>query len=164
MSNRSARVSVRMTPAWRKSASVTASLAASAPVWEAAARWPAALRPDLTATIGLRAASRLAMRPKRRGLPKDSRYSATTSVASSSSKASSRSFEEMSALLPVEANSETPSPRARAPSSTAIPSAPDCDAMATFPSGGRVAAKVASNTKSGRFTSRPRQFGPSSRT
>src|SRR3954468_3031915 len=54
-SNISSSVSVRITPDWRNSASTVTSLAASsAPVCEAAARAPAALRPDFTATIGLR--------------------------------------------------------------------------------------------------------------
>ncbi len=62
-----------MTPACRKSASTTASLSASAPVCEEAARAPARERPALTATIGLRRATRRAMRVKLPAEPKLSR-------------------------------------------------------------------------------------------
>ena len=72
-SKSSSSVPVRMTPAWRKRASTTVSLSASAPVWEDAARAPARERPALTATIGLRRATRRAMREKSPGLPKLSR-------------------------------------------------------------------------------------------
>ena len=73
-SNSSERVSVRITPACSKSASTVTSEAESiAPVWELLARPPAAERPLLTATIGLRGPIRRARREKLRGLPKDSR-------------------------------------------------------------------------------------------
>ena len=62
-----------MTPAWRKSASTTVSLSASAPVCDDAARAPARERPALTATIGLLRATRRAMRENLPGLPKLSR-------------------------------------------------------------------------------------------
>ncbi len=45
----------------------------------------------------------------------------------SSSHHSSRSFEDTSALFPIETNDESPSPRASARSSSARPSAPLCD-------------------------------------
>ena len=67
-------MSVRITPDCAKSASTVASDAASsAPVCEPAARAPAGVRPPLTATIGLWAATARATRENRRGLPKDSR-------------------------------------------------------------------------------------------
>jgi hypothetical protein len=67
-------VSVRITPAWAKSAStVTSESASSAPVCEEVARDPAGVRPLLTTTIGLLRATRRAMRANLRGLPKDSR-------------------------------------------------------------------------------------------
>ena len=73
-SNISSSVSVRITPAWRNRAStVTSEAASSAPVWEAAARAPAALRPDFTAMIGLRRLTSRASRANRRGFPNDSR-------------------------------------------------------------------------------------------
>jgi len=50
-------VSVRMTPACSKSASTATSRLARAAEWLDAARVPAAERPDLTATIGLRRAT-----------------------------------------------------------------------------------------------------------
>ncbi len=84
-SNSSLSVSVRITPAWRNSAStVTSEAASSAPVCELVARAPATERPDLTATIGLVRASRLAKWANLRGLPNDSRYSRTMSVSGSS--------------------------------------------------------------------------------
>ena len=54
---------------------------ASAPVCEDAARAPAAMRPALTAMIGLRRATRRAICANCRGLPKLSRYSRITSVS-----------------------------------------------------------------------------------
>ena len=59
-------------PGWN-SASTASSEPASAAVCEPAARIPARLRPLFMARIGLRRATRRAMRPKRRGLPNDSR-------------------------------------------------------------------------------------------
>ncbi len=73
-SNISSRVSVRITPAWwNRASTVTSEACRSAPVWEAAARAPALLRPLFTATIGLRRPIRRARRAKRRGFPNDSR-------------------------------------------------------------------------------------------
>ena len=73
-SNISPTVSARSTPACANSAStVTSEAASSAPVCDDAARWPAAVRPLLTATIGLSFVMRRAIRPNRRGLPNDSR-------------------------------------------------------------------------------------------
>jgi len=71
--NSSSRVLVRITPVWRNSASTAESVLARAPVWLLAAREPAVLRPDLTATIGFFLAMCRASRAKRRGLPNDSR-------------------------------------------------------------------------------------------
>ncbi len=45
-----------------------------------------------------------------------------------------------------------------------MPTAPDCEEMATLPAGGLVRANVASNSKPGRRERTPRQFGPTSRT
>ena len=58
-------VRVRSTPDWRKSASTAASELASAAVWDAAARAPAAVEPPLRARTGFWRATRRAMRPKR---------------------------------------------------------------------------------------------------
>ena len=66
-------LSTRMTPVWRNSASTTSSELARAAVCEAAPRVPGALRPLLTATIGLFPLTRRAIRLNLRGLPKDSR-------------------------------------------------------------------------------------------
>ena len=64
-------------------------------------------------------------------------------MASSSSHHSSRSFEETSALLPIETKAERPSPRASAASSSARPSAPLCEEKPMLPLGAERAAKVA---------------------
>ena len=72
-SNISSSVSARITPAWRKRASVPTSLAARAAVCEPAALLPAEVRPLLTARIGFFRPTLRASRAKRRGLPKDSR-------------------------------------------------------------------------------------------
>jgi hypothetical protein len=83
-SNISSSVSVRITPAWRNSAStVMSEEARRAPVCDAAALAPAALRPDFTAMMGLRRLTSRARRPNRLGLPNDSKYSSTTSVPGS---------------------------------------------------------------------------------
>ncbi len=62
-----------MMPAWWNSAATAASGLAAAAVWELAAAVPAAVRPDFTAMIGLRAEMRRASRLNLRGLPNDSR-------------------------------------------------------------------------------------------
>ena len=51
-----------------------------------APRAPAGVRPDFTAMIGFARATREAIRTNFRGFPKDSRYSAITSVDSSLSQ------------------------------------------------------------------------------
>ncbi len=107
-SNSSSNVLVRMTPAWRKSASTMVSLAASAPVCDEAARWPARDRPDLTTTIGLSRPTRRAISLNLRGLPKLSRYSRMTAVFGSSAQYWMRSLPETSALFPADTNVEIP--------------------------------------------------------
>ena len=69
----SSSVVARSTPAWWKSASTACSEPASAAVCEPAARAPARDVPLFMARIGFFRATRLAIRPKRRGLPNDSR-------------------------------------------------------------------------------------------
>ena len=61
----------------------------------------------------------------------------------SSSQYSSRSFEETSALLPIETNDERPRPRAAACSSSASPSAPLCEENPMLPGREVCGAKVA---------------------
>ncbi len=113
-SSRSSRPSQRITPALANSASTVLSDAAiSAPVCELAARAPADVRPALTASTGLARATRRATRPNLRGLPNDSRYSATTCVAGSCSQYWSRSLLDRSALSPSETNARQPDPAAR---------------------------------------------------
>ena len=72
-SSSSARLSVRITPTWSKSAStVTSEAEISAPVWDPVARAPADDRPLLTTTIGFWRPIRRATLEKRRGLLNDS--------------------------------------------------------------------------------------------
>jgi hypothetical protein len=97
-----------MTPACRSSASTTWSDSASAPVCELAARDPARERPDLTAMIGFRRATRRAIFEKRTGFPKLSRYRRMTSVRGSSAQYWIRSLPETSALFPTETKVEIP--------------------------------------------------------
>ena len=56
-SNASSTVAARVTPAWRMAPSKMRSLVASAPVWDAAARWPPSVAPPFTSTTGLRSAT-----------------------------------------------------------------------------------------------------------
>jgi len=93
--------STRITPAWSRSVSYATLEAASAPVWEKAARAPAAVRPDLTARIGFLRVTLRAIERNRVGLPNDSRYIKMTLTRGSSSQASMRSLPEMSALFPI---------------------------------------------------------------
>src|SRR5215210_4974021 len=160
-STSSSSVAARITPAWWKSASTAASEPASAAVWELAARAPAAVVPLLSASTGFERAMRCAIRPKRRGLPNDSTYIRTTSVAASSSHHSRRSFVETSALLPIETNAERPRPRCPAASRSTSPSAPLCDEKPMLPGGTLRPAKVAFSAT--RAEEMPRQFGPMSR-
>ena len=73
---------------------------------------------------------------------------ATSSVLSSSSQYSSRSFDETSALLPIETNDEKPRPRSDAFSSSASPSAPLCDENPIVP--GRERARPEGRVQRGR--------------
>ncbi len=82
-------------------------------------------------------------------------------MSSSSSHHSSRSFDETSALLPIDTNAEKPSPRSDAFSSSARPSAPLCEENAIRPAGSARGANVALRPSAG--TAMPRQFGPTRR-
>ena len=93
------------------------------------------------------------------GFPKLSRYDGDdASSRRSFSQYSRRSFEETSALFPSETKADRPSPRSRAPSTTASPSAPLCDAKPTSPGGSPCAANVAFRWAP--VAAMPRQFGP----
>jgi hypothetical protein len=109
-SNISSTVSTRITPHWRSSASVAASVPASAPVWDEAARAPARDRPDFTAMMGFFRVISRASCVKRRGFPKFSRYIRITPVRSSSAQYWIRSLPLTSGLLPTETNCEMPMP------------------------------------------------------
>ena len=154
----SSREPARMTPAWWKSASTATSAPARAAVCEPAARAPLGVVPLLTARIGLLRATRRASSANLRGLPNDSTYNRTTSVSGSSSHHSSRSFEETSALLPIETNADNPRPRDSAASSIASPSAPLWEEKPMLPTGAWREANVAFSRVAAEAT--PRQFGP----
>src|SRR6185503_5086517 len=110
-----------------------------------------------------RRASARAVQANRRGLPNDSRYSATARVAGSSYQYASRSLPLTSALLPSDTNVEMPSPPRAACSRIATPTAPDWDATANPPGGGIDGANVAVSRTSGSVLITPRQFGPTRR-
>ena len=76
-----------------------------------------AQRPLFTATIGFVRASRRAKRVNLRGLPNDSMYSSTTSVAGSVCQYCSTSLPDRSARLPAETKVDRPSPRPAAAAS-----------------------------------------------
>jgi len=118
------------------------------------------VRPDLTTRIGLVRVTRRAIRKKRRGLPKLSRYIRIARVRGSCSQYSSRSLPETSALLPSDANIDSPSPISRIEASTASPSAPDCDENAMLPASGSVAANDACSRTAGSVLMIPMPFGP----
>src|SRR5690606_12117461 len=74
-----------------------------------------------------------------------------------------RSLPETSALLPSDTKLEIPQPLWEAWSSTAMPTAPDCEATASPPARGGSGAKLASSLTFGSVLMTPRQFGPTSR-
>ena len=161
-SNSSSRVSTRITPAWRNSASTAESVEVSTAVWEEATVSGRPVRPPLTATIGLRRETRRARRANFCGLPKDSRYSSTVLVAVSSVQYCSRSLPLTSALSPTETNVDTPTPVRRARSSRATPTALDCASMPTPPGAGRNIENVASRPSA--LVISPMLLGPTTRT
>ena len=144
---------------WNR-ASTSVSVAASAPVCEAAARAPAADRPALTATIGLRRETSRAMRMNRRGFPKLSTYIRITPVRGSSAQYSMRSLVETSALLPTETNWDMLTFRPRAYARIASPSAPLWLENAIGPGAGNAGEKVALRRTSPSVFATPMQLGP----
>ena len=128
----------------------------------AAAPGPAC-RPDFTAITGLVRASPRASRANLRGLPNDSRYSSTTSVAGSVCQNCSRSLPDTSARLPAETNVDRPSPRSAASARMAMPSAPDWQKKPDPARRRHAGASVAFIRTAGSVLTRPRQFGPSTR-
>ena len=115
------------------------------------------------ARIGLRLATRRAMRPKCSGLPKVSTYRMTALVASSSSQYSSRSLVETSARPPSDAKLDRPSRRAAASPSSAMPIARDCEEIARRPAGAGAPAKVPRRLTDASLFSTPSVLGPTMR-
>ena len=107
LSTSSPSVGVAMTPACPNSASrVTAGVAAAA-VWDAAALAPASERPASTVSSGIERDSCRAIRANLRGLPKDSRYSTPSRVASSVGHQRNKSLLLTSYLSPTETNEDS---------------------------------------------------------
>ena len=84
-------------------------------------------------------------------------------MSGSSSQYCSRSLPDTSALLPTDTNVAIPRPRFSTWSSTANPSAPDCDDIETRPWRGKVFEKVPFIRTSSLPFSSPMQFGPTIR-
>ncbi len=141
-SNISGMVSTRTTPDCRNIAS-SASAGASMRRTVCPSGTPWVDRPLFTATTGLISATARESRENLRGLPSDSRYSSTTSVAASSRQYCSRSLPDTSARLPADTNVEIPRPRAAPSPRIALPSAPDWANRPIFPAGGSVVASDA---------------------
>lgn len=74
-----------------------------------------------------------------------------------------RSLPLTSALLPIDTKLDSPIPRRRASSNTAMPSPPDWEAKATRPRSGGTGAKVAFIDTVGSVLMMPMQFGPTRR-
>ncbi len=153
----------RSTPLCANSDSTATSVPASDPVCDAAARAPAAVRPDLTASTGFLRVTRRQICRKRSGLPKLSRYIRMTRVCASSSQHSSRSLPETSALLPRDTNIDRPRPRSPSIARIASPRAPDCEENATLPATGSLAEKEACSRTAGSMFMIPMQLGPTIR-
>ena len=130
---------------------------------EAAARWPAADRPPMTVSTGIRCPTRRAVRANLRGLPNDSTYSTASLVTPSCSHHISMSLLETSYLSPTEANDETPMPepgqvleQRDAHAAGLHHQARAAGAAGCGGGEGRVQARRAG-------TATPKQFGPTSR-
>ena len=158
----SSSVSTWMIPAWRNIAS-TAAWGAEICRTVCPIGTPCVVRPDRTATTGLRSETRRAIRENLRGLPIDSRYIITTSVASSSSQYCRRSLPETSARLPALTNVEMPRPRFLTFSRIAEPSAPDWQKNPARPRAGITDDRDALTDTVGSVLMTPRQLGPISR-
>ena len=158
---RSPKPGTAMMPAWSNRASRVTQGVAAAAVCEAAARWPAAERPASTASTGMLAATRRAVRANFRGLPNDSMYSTASLVTPSCSHHISMSLLDTSSLSPTDTNEEMPMPSRDSAWAVAKPSPPDCMTSPATPGLGCAAANVASRPMPG--TATPKQFGPISR-
>ena len=108
-SNAWVRVSTRSTPDWANR--VSTALADTSAEDATSPGLTRACRPDFSATTGLRRARARASLANLRGLPNDSSQSSTTSVRGSSYQNCIRSLPDTSALLPAEANEDSPTPR-----------------------------------------------------
>lgn len=164
MSTSSVTVPASITPACRMSAA-----AVSSGVWVAGTRCPDGsapplCRPPRTTTTGLPAAAvRRASRVNLRGLPSDSRYISTTSVAGSSSQNWRASLPETSARFPAEMKVDSPAPEPSSSSRTAMAMAADWVKIPTRPGGGRYGAGLALSRMSSAVFRTPNAPGPISR-
>ncbi len=139
-------------PARAKAASYTRS---------ASAGRPGAARPERTTITGLLRAAARAADMNLRGDSTASMYSRMERVRESLASWSSRSPTSMSACWPSDTTCEKPMPRARAQSSIALTSEPDCDTKASSPAVASLWAMLAFSPMCG--DSMPTQAGPSTR-
>ncbi len=157
-------VLTRMTPLWASRAATVASVgqAADRPSGPAEKR-VGPLRPLFTATIGVFRASERAIRVNLRGLPNDSRNSATTVVVSSAAQYCNRSLPDTSSLAPTSTNWEMPTPRRWACSRAAMPSVPDWVRKPTPPGRTTTGANVPCNEMPSAVLITPIDSGPRTR-
>src|SRR3972149_3194593 len=132
------------------------------PVWEEAARAPAAVAPAFTRMTGFFAVTSRAVRRKRTPSSMLSTYPRMTRVSGSSDRYSIRSSSDMSALFPRITTFENPIPLPIAKSRMAVQRAPDCEKKAIDPGIGVPAEKEAFSLACVLMI--PRQFGPTART
>ena len=161
-SNISPVVSTLIRPLCRNSASTAVGgRSLSRTAWPSGTPW--VLRPDFSATTGLRRASRRATRANLRGLPIDSMYSSTSSVASSEYQYCIRSLPETSARLPADTKVDSPNPRPITSARMVTPSAPDWQKNPTRPAVGISGDRLAFSEIRGSALITPSAFGPITR-
>ena len=153
-------VQTRTAPHAAHIASTTAESPTRAPVWDSAARAPAADRPGASSTTGLPASrSASAARPNARPSGNASQYTATARVCSCDTQSASTSATVTSAWLPTETKREKPSARSRARSPKSMLRLPDWETNATSPAGRSIHGAACRPLP---VSTTPMQFGPSS--
>ena len=143
-SSSSSTSSTRTIPHCRSAASTTRSVEASAPVCDAAARWPASDRPALRTATGFPVAARARSRSMS---VSDSTYASTPWQSSRRASSSMTSSAVMSASLPVLTTQPSPSPRSKARLTAPYPSAPLWVTNARVPGTSAVEAPLNSGEK-----------------
>ncbi len=151
-------LSASITPVCRHAARNAAWTPASAPVCDAVAAWPPAVRPDLSASTGLAAAAPRSASTKAGPPLTSSRYSVMTLLAVSAARNGITSVSLTSASLPTLRKRLNPTPRPMLQSMMPPHSAPDCDRKAMLPAGGIPLTKVVFSGVCVSIT--PMPFGP----